>query len=163
MSTYTTHRIIQGQIGASVASAVPEHPYMSQYFNRTPQIQQESIRTDERPSSDDTLDAQLLREDHGRFLPDEQRRRVRVRTDVGWPDGQVRNFESLDSIHTKAGIDDTASFARFHPASAELLQSNWRDEKSLAYYPNTCARIGSETKKQDEGGMGTHRVPACAH
>jgi len=133
---------------------------MSLYFNRTPQTQQEKHRvascTDERPFSGDTLDAKLLREDHGRFLPDEQRRRVRVRTDVGWTDGQVRNFESLDSIHTEAGIDDTASFARFHPASAELLQSNWRDENSLAYCPNTRAGIKKRDRKnktREEWGL----------
>ena len=75
-----------------------------------------------RSFSGDTFDAKLLREDHGRFLPDEQRRRVSVRPDVGWSDGQVRNFESLDSIHVEAGIDDAVSFAWFHPASAELLR-----------------------------------------
>ena len=85
-----------------------------------------------RPFSDDTLDAKLLREDHSRFLPDEQRRRVSVRSDVGWTDGQVRNFESLDSIHIEAGINDAASFTRFHPASAELLRER---QKSVSMIP----------------------------
>jgi len=58
------------------------------------------------PLSHDTFDAQLFCDDHGRLLPDNQRSRVRVCGDVGRGDGQVRDFESLDSVDVQSRVDD---------------------------------------------------------
>ena len=75
------------------------------------------------PLSNDTLDAQFLCDHHGGLLSDDEGSRVRVRSDVGRADGQVRNFECLDTVHVQAGIDDATSFARFHRTGTELAQS----------------------------------------
>ena len=79
----------------------------------------------------DTLDAELLRDHHGRLLPDDQRGRVCVRTDVGRADGEVRDFEFLDTVHVQARIDDAASFAGFHRTSAKLAQSQNPPKKNF--------------------------------
>ena len=75
------------------------------------------------PLSNDTLDAQFLCDHYGGLLSDDEGSRVRVRSDVGRADGQVRNFECLDTVHVQAGIDDATSFARFHRTGTELAQS----------------------------------------
>ena len=49
--------------------------------------------------SDNALDAQLLRDNHGSLLPNDQRSRVRVRADVARPNGQVGDFESTNAVH----------------------------------------------------------------
>jgi hypothetical protein len=67
-----------------------------------------------------TLNAQLLRNNNGSLLPDDQRSRVRVRADVSRADGQIGNFESMNAIHVQVRIDDTTFLARLHRASAEL-------------------------------------------
>ena len=78
----------------------------------------------------DAIDAELLRDHHRRLLPDDQRGRVRVRTDVGRADGEVRDFESLDTVHVQARIDDAASFAGFHRASAKLAPQPKKTKKN---------------------------------
>jgi len=68
----------------------------------------------------DTLDTQLLRDDHGSILPDDKHSRVCIFSDVGGRGGQVGNIESLDATHIEARVDNTAVLARFHRAGAEL-------------------------------------------
>jgi hypothetical protein len=77
-----------------------------------------------------TLDAQLLCNNNGSLLPDDQRSRVRVRADVARADGQIGNFESTNAIHVQVRIDDTAFLARLHRASAELSQRSAKKERT---------------------------------
>lgn len=48
-----------------------------------------------------TLDAQLLCNNNGSLLSDDQRSRVRIRANVARADGQIGNFESTNAIHVQ--------------------------------------------------------------
>ena len=147
-------------IGTGVASSVPEHRYVPElileHYNYHKKASPRTSRTiDCVPLSNDTFDAQLLRDDHGRLLSDDQRGRVSVRSDIGRADGQICNFESLDAIHIEARIDNAALFARFHRASPELAKSKTKEggQNSLAhvyYRPKTHSHKEHVTKRRDE-------------
>src|SRR6266702_1205501 len=78
---------------------------------------------------DDAFDPELLRDDHGGLLPDDERGPVRVRADVSRRDGQVGNFEPAHSVHVQLRVDDAALLARLHRAGAELIHDRKRKRK----------------------------------
>lgn len=67
---------------------------------------------------------EVLRDDHGGFLADQQSRAVGVAADVVGADGQVGTFETGDAVYVEAGVqdavfDDRVAFAGGHGAGAE--------------------------------------------
>ena len=75
---------------------------------------------------DDAFDAQLLRDDHGGLLPDDERGPVSVRADICWRDRQVGNFEPAYPIHVQLRVYDAAFLARLHRTGAELMHTRRR-------------------------------------
>jgi hypothetical protein len=67
---------------------------------------------------DDAFDAELLRDDHGGLLPDDERRPVSVRADICWRDRQVRNFEPAYAIYVQLCVYNAAFLARLHRTGA---------------------------------------------
>jgi hypothetical protein len=57
------------------------------------------------------LDSQLLCNNHGSFLPNDQRSRVRICSDIARADGQVCYFQSLDAVHIQARVNNATSRA----------------------------------------------------
>ena|SRR6266702_855017 len=78
---------------------------------------------------DDAFDPELLRDDHGSLLPDDERGPVRVRADVSRRDGQVGDLEPVHSVHVQLRVDDAALLARLHRAGTELMHNRKRKRK----------------------------------
>ena len=164
---------IGDQVLLHYSSSVPERPsirYASCAINTVykhdhDETKQESIRPVSRKSESsggrrgailsriririemtDAIDAELLRDQHRRLLPNDQRGRVRVGADVGRADGEVRDFEPPHAVHVQARIDDAAPFAGFHRASAKLAPQPkiGRQERSLSVTSYTLLPPGGE-------------------
>ena len=74
-----------------------------------------------RDGLNDTFDAELLCDNHGSLLPDDESGPVRVRAHISRRDGHVSNFEPTHTVHVQLRIHDPALFARLHCAGAELM------------------------------------------
>jgi len=81
------------------------------------------------PLSNDSLDSQLLCDNHRHLLPNDQRSRVSVRRDVGRANRQVCDFQTFDAVDVQARVNDATSISRLHRASAELAQSKKTNDK----------------------------------
>ena len=92
---------------------------------------------------DDTLDAEILRDDHGCLLSDDERGPVSVRADITQRDGQVDNFESAHAVHIQPRIDDAASLSRLHRAGAELMRKHTRKMPVVNDAPHSKGERGS--------------------
>ena len=72
---------------------------------------------------DNALDAELLRDDHGSLLPDDECGPNRVCADISQRDRQVSNFEPTYAIHVQLRIDDAALLTGPHSARAKLIRN----------------------------------------
>ena len=79
----------------------------------------------------DAFDTELLRDDDGGLLSDDERGPVRVRTDICRRDRHVGNFESADPVHVQLRVNDAALLARLHRTGAELMYNRKRKDTSF--------------------------------
>lgn len=83
----------------------------------------------DRDQLDDAFDAELLSDNQGGLLSDDECSAVRVRTNVSRCDGQVGDFESAYTIHIQIRVDNAAPLARLHGARTELTRNCKRKNK----------------------------------
>src|SRR6266702_1349978 len=114
-----------------------------------------NLNPHDRDRLNDALDAELLCDDRGCLLSDDERGPVSVRADISRRDGQVGNFEPAHAVHVQLRVDDAALLARLHWAGAELL----RNRKCKGTYKG----MSSTTHALQSVEGGSHRVPARSH
>ena len=159
MSTYTTHRIIQGKIGANVARAVPEHPYipiLQSYTTNATRKYRVASCTDERPSSDPPQTTPLMPSSSAKitaaFSPMSSAVEYVFAPMLDGPMDKSAILSPWTPYTLRRGLTTPPRSRGFIPQVPSYYSPIGETGNSLAYCSNTCARMRSEAKNKTREG-----------